>query len=875
MLEGSTLLVDLDATDVEGQALTWSLDVAPDGMTIDDTTGVITWVPADGAATASVTARATDAGTPAASSTITFGVTVQNVAPTLTLSGAASVDQGTPYTLSLGRTDPGADTLADWEINWGDGQVESVAGTVTTVQHTYFAGGTTYGITATGTDEDGAFPSNTLNVSVAAPNTAPVPQSQTVFLDEDTPTVITLNATDVNGDPLTYTIESAPAFGTLSAIDPLTRQVTFTPAANLRGNDSFTFRASDGLASAVGTITLKIRPVNDVPVADAASFTTAEDTALSGQLTGTDVETPDALTFNLVSGPASGALTLNPDGTFAYDPAANFFGVVSFVFTVTDTGDNELDCGCPLEPSGFVADGPDTSLPVTVTIEVTAVNDDPVATDDGYDVGAGQTLSIDAAAGVLSNDTDVDDAALTVDAVTDDVDHGTLDLLGDGAFTYTPDAGYTGTDRFTYSVRDALGATDTAVVTINVLAPDNRAPVITPITDRTAVEGNVVGFSVDANDPDGDAVTFELVAAPEGASIDAASGLFQWQATDGDANYTFTVRVRDVHDAVADATFVVGVENAPPAIGLVGANTVQQGTPYQLTLGAADPGQDTVVEWEVDWGDGLVETVAGGATLTVEHTYTAATGVFDIHVAATDEDGTWDAPDGLSVTVVPNLLEVTSFTADASGFRVRFSQAVDASTLNLYAGADSDPLQAGAADVKVILGNGPTAIRGSIVMDADARGSGSYAPAAYSRRGPTPSRSPVAPTAGSIRPAARSMAIATALRAATSRPRSSAPPRIPRARRFRCRTSSAGPGRTCECPTTVPAASRCRSPWPMRTGRAASRSTWPMTRPCSRSTRSRRYREVRRSRSRPQVATAHGRSPWSSPHRSRVPARKR
>ena len=202
--------------------------------------------------------------------------------------------------------------------------------------------------------------------------------------------------------------------------------------------------------------------------------------------------------------------------------------------------------------------------------------------------------------------------------------------------------------------------------------------------------------------------------------------------------------------------FSVGVANAPPAIGLVGANTVQQGTPYLLTLGAADPGQDTVVEWEVDWGDGLLETVAGGAVrFTLEHTYAAATGVFDIHVAATDEDGTWDAPDGLSVTVVPNLLEVTSLTADASGFSVRFSQAVDASTLNLYAGADSDPLQAGAADVKVTLGNGPTAIRGSIVMDADAQGFRFVRTGGVSRRGPTPSRSPVAPTAGSIRPAAR------------------------------------------------------------------------------------------------------------------------
>jgi hypothetical protein len=65
--------------------------------------------------------------------------------------------------------------------------------------------------------------------------------------------------------------------------------------ANVRGNDSFTFRVSDGLASAVGTVNLKVRPVNDAPVANAAMLSVAEDTPLLGQLTGSDVETPAEL----------------------------------------------------------------------------------------------------------------------------------------------------------------------------------------------------------------------------------------------------------------------------------------------------------------------------------------------------------------------------------------------------------------------------------------------------------------------------------------------------------------------------------------------------------------------------------------------------
>ena len=165
---------------------------------------------------------------------------------------------------------------------------------------------------------------------------------------------------------------------------------------------------------------------------------------LNGQLTGTDVETPAELTFNLVSGPASGTLTLNPDGTFSYDPVANFNGTVSFVFTVTDTGDDELDCGCPLEPSGFTPDGPDTSAPKTVTINVLPVNDPPVAMDDAYGTPAGQSLVVTTALGVLANDTDVEGNALSVDTVVDNVDNGTLTLQADGGFTYTPNAGFSG-----------------------------------------------------------------------------------------------------------------------------------------------------------------------------------------------------------------------------------------------------------------------------------------------------------------------------------------------------------------------------------------------------------------------------------------------
>src|SRR5205823_11829922 len=81
---------------------------------------------------------------------------VANVAPTLTLGGAASANEGSLYTLSLASSDVGQDTISSWRINWGDGSVQSVNGNPNSLTHT-FADNGAYTITASATDEDGSY----------------------------------------------------------------------------------------------------------------------------------------------------------------------------------------------------------------------------------------------------------------------------------------------------------------------------------------------------------------------------------------------------------------------------------------------------------------------------------------------------------------------------------------------------------------------------------------------------------------------------------------------------------------------------------------------------------------------------------------------
>ena len=111
--------------------------------------------------------------------------------------------------------------------------------------------------------------------------------------------------------------------------------LTYDPAANYNGADSFTFKANDGqVDSAVATVSITVTPVNDTPIAQGQSVTTLEDTPKAITLTGSDAD-GDALSFTVVTGPAHGTLT----GTvpnLTYSPAANYNGADSFTFQASD-----------------------------------------------------------------------------------------------------------------------------------------------------------------------------------------------------------------------------------------------------------------------------------------------------------------------------------------------------------------------------------------------------------------------------------------------------------------------------------------------------------------------------------------------------------
>jgi Bacterial Ig domain/HYR domain/K319L-like, PKD domain len=172
-------------------------------------------------------------------------------------------------------------------------------------------------------------------------NTPPVAKSQRVTTDSDTSSPITLDATDKDGDSLTYALRSTPNHGSLSSFDKDTGSVVYNPNSGYTGSDSFTFTASDeSSTSNTAKVSITVNPVthiNSPPVAKSQEVTTNTDTSVPITLDATDKD-GDSLTYALGTTPNHGSLSpFDEDtGSVVYNPNNGYTGSDSFTFTASD-----------------------------------------------------------------------------------------------------------------------------------------------------------------------------------------------------------------------------------------------------------------------------------------------------------------------------------------------------------------------------------------------------------------------------------------------------------------------------------------------------------------------------------------------------------
>jgi len=302
-----------------------------------------------------------------------------------------------------------------------------------------------YTITAWATSaSSAAVYSDTALLTVVITNKPPVAVDDDVTTDEDVSTVIDVlaNDTDVDGDLLAVDSVTPPAHGSamINGVAPL-MDVTYTPAADYCGSDSFTYVVSDSVLTDTATVDVTVTCVNDAPVAVDDSATTEEDTATAIDVLANDTDVDgDSLSIESATTPSHGSVLVTFEDTLLYTPDPDYNGADSFTYVVTD---------------GVLTDT------AAVTVTVTPLPDAPVAVDDSATTDQDTAVTID----VLANDVDADGDSLSVASVTQGF-HGTVTNNGVDV-TYTPDSGYSGTDSFTYVATDGV-LTGTATVAVTV-----------------------------------------------------------------------------------------------------------------------------------------------------------------------------------------------------------------------------------------------------------------------------------------------------------------------------------------------------------------------------------------------------------------------
>ncbi len=619
---------DLTANDSPGPAnestqtlaVTAVSSASTQGGTVTLVAGDITYTPAANFnGTDSFTYTVADNGSPTGTATGTVNVTVTavNDAPVVAADDATTAEDtaltfpasGLTANDSPGPANESTQTLAVTAVSSASaagGTVTLVAGDITYTPAANFNGADSFTYTVADNGSPAQTTTGTVNVTVTAVNDAPVVAADDATTAEDTALTFPASGLTANDSPgpanestqtLTVTgVSSASTQGGTVAL--VAGDITYTPAANFNGADSFTYTVADNGSPAqttTGTVNITVTAVNDAPVAAADAETTAEDTALTfpaGDLTANDSpgpanESTQTLTVTGVSSASTqGGTVALVAGDITYTPAANFNGADSFTYTVADNG------------------SPAQTTTGTVNVTVTADNDAPVAAADA------ETTAEDTALTFLASDLTANDSpgpanestqTLTVTGVSSASTQGGTVALVAGDITYTPAANFNGADSFTYTVADNGSPAQTTTGTVNItVTAVNDAPVAAADAETTA-EDTALTFpagDLTANDSPGPAnestqtltVTGVSSASTQGGTVALVAGDITYTpAANFNGADSFTYTVADNGSPVGTATgtvniTVTAVNDAPVAVA--DAETTAEDT--ALTFPAGD-----------------------------------------------------------------------------------------------------------------------------------------------------------------------------------------------------------------------------------------------------------------------------------------------
>ena len=589
---------DPNPTDVLGID---SFDGTSANGTVTQRGNLLFYTPADGfKGTDTFTYRATDGVLPSNEATVT--VTVRNEAPTAVDDEADTNGAAVSVPVLENDSDPNGDSLRIAEFD----ATSAHGGTITKdgdelvyapAPGFHGADTSTYVVS----DGDGGRDTGTLRVTVG--NTAPIARDDSSSTPHFTPVLVDVvaNDTDLNGDALRITDVTAPVDddgqtrGKATVVDG---KVRYAPPEGFAGPVTFDYTVDDG-HEGTDTATVTVTVDNASPVAVDDEAVTDTNTQVTIDVLANDSDpNGDPIGVISVTDPANGSVTVEDDGSLTYyAPAPGFKGPDNFTYTISDG-------------NGGTA---------TATVRVTVRNAPPNVRGETRTM-SGDSITVP----VLANDTDPNGDTLVIAEFDATSAHGGTVTQQGQSLTYTPAAGFHGTDTVDYVVSDGDGGTGDATLTIEVTnAPPDASP-DTVATEADANGSTTIDVLANDTDPNRDTLTItDVTAAGHGTVAIVDNQLVYSYQDDFAGTDTFNYAIADGHGGTSTAKVTVTVTNTKPsAVDDEAATDPARSVTIDVLANDSDPNGDTIsLESVANPAHGSASIVAGKVVYTPDGTF--------------------------------------------------------------------------------------------------------------------------------------------------------------------------------------------------------------------------------------------------------------
>ncbi|EIU6866887.1 tandem-95 repeat protein [Vibrio parahaemolyticus] len=654
VVEDTPTIINVLGNDTfEGKDKVVSLDAEngpKNGTVIVNNDGTVTYTPNDNYVGKDTFTYIVTSGGVSESTTVEVNVTPVNDAP-VAKDDIATTQEDTAVTIDVLPNDTDVDgdklSIQSASVPEAQGKVEIVDGKLVFTPAENFNGDAEITYTVT----DGALTDQaTVKVTVNAVNDTPVVESNIAdqALAEDfTPYTIDLNTAFSDVDNVDGELTFSVSGNSNIQVAIVNGIATITPTADWNGSETLTFTATDPSGESISqTVNFTVAPVADI-VAD--SVTVVEDTPTIIKVLGNDTFEGDdkVVSLDTNNGPANGTVSINPDGSVTYTPNDNYHGTDSFTYIVTSGGVSES---------------------TTVSVDVTPVNDAPVAKDDIATTQEDTAVTID----VLSNDTDVDGDKLSIQSATVPEAQGKVEIV-DGKLVFTPAENFNGQAEITYTVTDGQ-LTDEAKVTVTV-NPVNDAPTIKvdaveSITeDAVSIDTVVATLTVRDTDTSEDQLTVSLENNSNGYFVLVGNEVKLTQAGVDAVNndelnlkdLTISASVSDGVNPTAsdsDSLIVNRVNDAPTVENAIADQELSEDfASYTIDLNDAFKDSDSALNFSVSGNSNVLVSIENGiATISPTADWN---GSETLTFTATDPSG-----ESVSQTVNFTVASVADIVAD-------------------------------------------------------------------------------------------------------------------------------------------------------------------------------------------------------------------